>query len=111
MEDVLGEDQRKQIENWAKTLTLSPLSRDTVVDVVQKYMEDFWQNKIYSPPEKYKIYPFGRNSIHYIYDASQRDLRKTIRLLYDQIEEYREAGEIRIIRTFFENDSSHSVMI
>ncbi len=102
MEEVLGEDRRLQLQKWARNFSLTPLSKEDVVDVVRTYMEQFWAQCIDQPPGTYLLYPFGENSIKYIYDATQRDLRDTLIRLHDKLEEYRTQGTIKVIHTFFD---------
>jgi len=100
--DVLETDQSSQLDNWAKTISLPSLKPDIVIDIINKYLSIFWNKFNYEPPTKYQLFPFGPNSITYLYESNGQGLRETLRDLYDLIEQYRSKGELQIITSFFE---------
>ena len=100
--DVLEADQSRQIDNWAKTISLPSLKPDIVIDIINKYLSNFWSKSNYEPPTKYRLFPFGPNSITYLYENNEQGLRETLRELYDLVEQYRSKGELQIVTSFFE---------
>ena len=85
--DVLQEDQGLQLETWSKTIALTNLYPNIVIDIINRYLHIFWSDFNYQPPPKRSLFPFGDNSIKYLYENNGLDLRKTLRKLYELIEE------------------------
>ena len=100
--EVLEKDQSSQLDNWAKTISLPSLKPDIIIDIVNKYLSLFWDNFNYNPPTKIQLFPFGPNSITYLYESNGQGLRETLRDLYDLIEQYRTKNKLEIITTFFD---------
>lgn len=99
--DVLQEDQRLQLDNWSKTIALTSIESDSVIQIINKYLQIFWNNFNFEPPLKYALFPFGENSLKYLYENNGLDLRKTLKNLYELIETYRKNNELMHIDTFF----------
>ena len=100
-DDVLQSDQRQQLDNWSKTLALTNLDPDTVTMVITQYLLNFWKNFNFSPPHDKILFPFGDNSIKYLYENNGQDLRKTLKNLYELIESYRKTEILELVDTFF----------
>ena len=99
--DVLQEDQRLQLDNWSKTIGLANLDSNQVTQIINRYLAIFWSNYNFQPPPQNALFPFGVNSIKYLYENNGLDLRKTLKNLYDLIEDYRKKGELEYIDSFF----------
>jgi len=100
--DVLQEDQRLQLDNWSKTIALTSMESNNVIRIINKYLQVFWINFNFEPPPNYALFPFGENSLKYLYENNGLDLRKTLKNLYDLIEEYRKNNELEHIDNFFQ---------
>ena len=100
-DDVLQSDQRQQLDNWSKTLALTNLDPDTVIMVITQYILNFWNKFNFSPPPDSILFPFGENSIKYLYENNGQDLRKTLKNLYELIESYRKTEELELVDNFF----------
>ena len=99
--DVLQEDQRLQLDNWSKTIALTSLESNDVIEIINKYLFIFWNEFNFQPPPKNVLFPFGENSLQYLYENNGLDLRKTLKNLYELIEIYRKNKELEYIDTFF----------
>ncbi len=102
LDSVLQEDQRLQLDNWAETFALTTLNPNSVIEIINKYLKIFWNNFEYQPSTQKPLFPFGENSIKYLYENYGHDLRKTLKKLYKLIEEYRIKGKLEEVNTFFE---------
>jgi len=102
MDLVIGGDKIEQIHNWEHPVNLQHLPNDIVVDIVGRHLAGFWQKTNDAPPAIHHLFPFSRNSISYLYDANQKDLRKSLIRLNDLVEEYRKAGKIEPVLDFFQ---------
>ncbi|MHA1376145.1 MAG: hypothetical protein ACTSR7_17855 [Promethearchaeota archaeon] len=100
--NVLQEDQRLQLDNWSKTIALTSIESNNVIRIINKYLQVFWNNYNFEPPPKYALFPFGENSLKYLYENNGLDLRKTLKNLYELIEEYRKSNELEHIDNFFQ---------
>lgn len=98
---VLEEDQNLQLDNWAKTIALTNLDPEIVIRIINQYFAIFWSNFNYRPTPEYSLYPFGVNSIKYLYSNNGQDLRKTLKNVYELIEKYRKQDKIEKVDTFF----------
>lgn len=98
---VLEEDQNLQLDNWAKTIALTNLDPEIVIRIINQYFAIFWGDFNFRPPPEYSLYPFGVNSIKYLYSNNGQDLRKTLKNVYELIEKYRKQDKIEKVDTFF----------
>lgn len=98
---VLEEDQDQQLDNWAKTIALTNLDPEVVIRIIDQYFAIFWSFFNYRPSPDYSLYPFGKNSINYLYSNNGQDLRRTLKNVYELIEKYRKQGKIEKVDTFF----------
>lgn len=101
MDNVLQSDQEEQLNNWAKTLSLINLEPNIVIQIINQYLAIFWSQFNYQPPPSNVLFPFGQNSVKYLYENNQMDLRKSLRHLYELIEKYRKNETLEYIDTFF----------
>ncbi len=99
--EVMQEDQRLQLDNWSKTIALTSLESNDVTRIINKYLQIFWNKFNFQPPPKNVLFPFGENSLQYLYENNGLDLRKTLKNLYELIEIYRKNKELEYIDTFF----------
>ena len=97
----MQEDQRLQLDNWSKTIALTSLESNDVIQIINKYLQIFWNKFNFQPPPKNVLFPFGENSLQYLYENNGLDLRKTLKNLYELIEIYRKNKELEYIDTFF----------
>lgn len=101
IDKVLEEDQNLQLDNWSKTIALTNLDPSIVIQIINKYLSIFWgQFNIQPPPDK-ALFPFGENSIKYLYENNGLDLRKTLKNLYNLIQRYKRENRIELVDTFF----------
>lgn len=98
--NVLEEDQQLQLNNWSKTIALTNLAHNDVIQIIEGYLQLFW-NKFNYHPSLNSLFPFGSNSIKYLYENNGLDLRKTLRELYELIETYRKNQKLDYIDSFF----------
>jgi len=98
---VLQEDQELQLNNWSKIIALTNLEPDIIITIVNKYLSDFWSKCNYQPSPENSLFPFGTNSVKYLYENNGLDLRKTLKNLYELIEYYKKKKKIEYINTFF----------
>jgi hypothetical protein len=101
IDEILEEDQNLQLDNWAKTIALTNLKPEIVIQIVNQYLSLFWGKFNFRPPPDKSLFPFGTNSIQYLYENNGQDLRKTLKNLYELIERYRISIEIQYVDTFF----------
>ncbi|KKK78823.1 hypothetical protein LCGC14_2839700, partial [marine sediment metagenome] len=101
IDEVLEEDQNLQLDNWAKTIALTNLKPNIVEQIVNQYLSLFWSNFNFRPPPDKSLFPFGTNSIQYLYENNGQDLRKTLKNLYELMEQYRISNKIHYVDTFF----------
>lgn len=100
-DEVLQEDQRLQLDNWSTTIALQTLDPDEVIEIINKYLMNFWDKYQYGPPPNKSLFPFGINSIKYLYENHAQDLRRTLKFLYNLIEKYRKSRKLEYIDNFF----------
>lgn len=100
-DEVLQEDQRLQLDNWSKTIALTSLDPNVVIEIINRYLVIFWSKVNYQPPPSKALFPFGINSIKYLYDNNGQDLRNTLKNLYELIEKYKKNNELEYIESFF----------
>ena len=98
---VLQEDQELQLNNWSKIIALTNLEPKYIIDIVNKYLSDFWSRFNYQPSPENPLFPFGTNSIKYLYENNGLDLRKTLKNIYEIIQYYRKNKKLEHINTFF----------
>ena len=99
--DVMQEDQRLQLDNWSKTIALTSLESNDIIQIINEYLQIFWNKFNFHPPPKNVLFPFGENSLQYLYENNGLDLRKTLKNLYELIEIYRKNKELEYIDNFF----------
>ena len=100
-DEILQEDQELQLNNWSKIIALTNLEPNYIIDIVNKYLFDFWSKCNYQPSPDNSLFPFGINSIKYLYENNGLDLRKTLKNLYELIEYYKKNKKLEHINTFF----------
>jgi len=100
-DEILQEDQELQLNNWSKIIALTNLEPNYLLDIVNKYLFDFWSRFNYQPSPDSSLFPFGTNSIKYLYENNGLDLRKTLKNLYEIIEYYKKNKKLEHINTFF----------
>ncbi|MHA1755161.1 MAG: hypothetical protein ACTSVV_00220, partial [Promethearchaeota archaeon] len=100
-DDVLQEDQELQLNNWSKIIALTNLEPTNVIEIVNKYLSNFWSKFNIQPSPENSLFPFGMNSIKYLYENNGLDLRKTLKNIYDIIEQYKKNNKLDHIDTFF----------
>lgn len=101
-DEVLQEDQKLQLDNWSKTIALTSLDPNVVIEIINRYLVIFWSKFNYQPPPSKVLFPFGINSIKYLYDNNGQDLRNTLKNLYELIEKYRKDNKLELIESFFD---------
>nr|WP_147664662.1 hypothetical protein [Candidatus Prometheoarchaeum syntrophicum]QEE17777.1 hypothetical protein DSAG12_03615 [Candidatus Prometheoarchaeum syntrophicum] len=102
MTQILEGDSIKQIDNWASLFQLDSLSNENVVDIIQRYLSNYWRSSNYLPTNELMLYPFCKKSISYLYDATQKDLREVLKDFYIKIETYRISQRVQPILTYFD---------
>jgi len=102
LDEVLQEDQKLQLDNWSRMITLSSLEPELVVDVIKAYLSRFWSQQNHEPPHEYSFFPFGPNSLMYLYDTTNKDLRRTLIRLHEIINSFRKKQEIEGVESFFD---------
>ncbi len=104
IEDVIKEDMNKQIQNWGlnNQIILNPLEVDEVQQVVNRYLQSYWDKFSLSNPHNNLLYPFSKETIEYMYLISDKDLRKLLEQLHFKIKEYRDNKRVVPITTLFE---------
>ncbi|MHA1802916.1 MAG: hypothetical protein ACTSU4_00105 [Promethearchaeota archaeon] len=100
-DEILQEDQRLQLDNWSTTIALQTLEPEEVIEIINKYLMNFWEQFEDSPPPAKSLFPFGMNSIKYLYENHAQDLRRTLKFLYTLIEKYRKNRKLEYIDNFF----------
>ncbi len=101
MDEIVGGDKIAQIHNWEHAIDLHHLPNNIVGDIVAKHLDIFWAKTNERPPTHYQLYPFSPNSVSYLYDTNQKDLRKTLIHLNDLIESYRNSAKIVHVKDIF----------
>ena len=99
-DEVLQEDQRLQLDNWSKTIALTNMNPNDIIEIVNKYLERFWKKFNDKPSSKNSLFPFGINSVKYVYENHGQDLRKTIKQFYLLIEKYKKDKKVEYIDSF-----------
>ncbi|MEX2727496.1 MAG: hypothetical protein Q6353_009595, partial [Candidatus Sigynarchaeum springense] len=101
MDEAIGQDKIAQIHNWEIPIAPLQLPNEQVIDIVNRHLSNFWKRTNEQPPSQHALFPFSANSISYLYDTNERDLRKTLIQLHDLIESYRDKGALQTIPDFF----------
>lgn len=100
---VLEEDMKLQLDNWFSFYeTLKPLKMNTVVDIVKRHLDNYWANSNFRPPHQYSLYPFGNESVAYLYDNTNEDIRRTLIELYKKVEFFKHKQRVVPVVTFFD---------
>jgi len=99
-DEVLQEDQRLQLDNWSKTVALTNMNPNDIIEIVNRYLMDFWNLHDYQPSPRNALFPFGINSVKYLYENHGQDLRKTLKQLYLLIEKYKKNKKVEYIDSF-----------
>ena len=99
-DEVLQEDQRLQLDNWSKTVALTNMNPNDIIEIVNRYLMDFWNLHDYQPSPRNALFPFGMNSVKYLYENHGQDLRKTLKQLYLLIEKYKKNKKVEYIDSF-----------
>ncbi|MFX1277657.1 MAG: hypothetical protein ACFFBP_09310 [Promethearchaeota archaeon] len=99
-DEVLQEDQRLQLDNWSKTIALTNMNPNDIIEIVNKYLTRFWDKFEDKPSSRNSLFPFGINSLKYVYENHGQDLRKTIKQLYLLIEKYKKDKKVDYIDSF-----------
>ncbi len=99
-DEVLQEDQRLQLDNWSKTIALTNMNPNDIIEIVNMYLTKFWSNFEEKPSPKNALFPFGINSVKYVYENHGQDLRKTIKQFYFLIEKYKKDKKVEYIDSF-----------
>ncbi len=100
-DEILQEDQRLQLDNWSTTIALQTLDAEEIIEIINKYLMNFWDQFNCSPAPNKSLFPFGINSIRYLYENHAQDLRRTLKFLYNLIEDYRKKRQLEYIDNFF----------
>ena len=101
---ILDEDRRLQIDNWLSFYeTLRPLDPESVANIVKHLLGDFYKNSNFRPDYSYPLYPFGSESITYLYDNTNEDIRKTLIELHEKIKIFRKNQVVTPVITFFDS--------
>ena len=99
-DEVLQEDQRLQLDNWSKTVALTNMNPNDIIEIVNRFLMNFWNEHDYQPSPRNALFPFGMNSVKYLYENHGQDLRKTIKQLYLLIEKYKKNKKVEYIDSF-----------
>ncbi|MBN1801618.1 MAG: hypothetical protein JW891_08950 [Candidatus Lokiarchaeota archaeon] len=99
-DEVLQEDQRLQLDNWAKTIALTNMNPNDIIEIVNRYLAKFWDIFDEKPSPRNSLFPFGINSIKYVYENHGQDLRKTLKQLYLLVEQYKKDKKVEYIDSF-----------
>ncbi|MFX1236643.1 MAG: hypothetical protein ACFE8P_02855, partial [Promethearchaeota archaeon] len=99
-DEVLQEDQRLQLDNWSKTIALTNMNPDEIIEIVNRYLAAFWKQFDDKPSSRNSLFPFGINSIKYVYENHGQDLRKTLKQLYLLVEKYKNDKKVEYIDSF-----------
>ncbi len=99
-DEVLQEDQRLQLDNWSKTVALTNMNPNDIIEIVNRYLMNFWNLHDYQPSPRNALFPFGMNSVKYLYENHGQDLRKTLKQLYLLIEKYKKNKKVEYIDSF-----------
>ncbi len=101
-DSILQKDQSNQLENWLIDIALINLNPNDVNTIISKYLENFWKEVLYYPPHNKILFPFGSNSLKYLYEINGHNLRNTLRELYNLIETFKKNNKLDYIETFFQ---------
>ncbi len=99
-DEVLQEDQRLQLDNWSKKIALTKMNPNDIIDIVNRYLAKFWNQFDEKPSPRNSLFPFGINSIKYVYENHGQDLRKTLKQLYLLVEQYKKDKKVEYIDSF-----------
>ncbi len=101
-DSILQEDQSNQLENWVIDIALTNLNPNDMITIISKYLESFWDEFLQCPPHDKILFPFGANSIKYLYEINGHNLRNTLRELYLLIDTYKKNNKLNYVETFFQ---------
>ncbi|BAL80389.1 ATP-binding protein [Caldisericum exile] len=89
----LSQNERQRIENWGYPIFFESLDTKDVLDLIKRSFSNFWMNYNVIPPDNpYGV--FSSDSISFLYTYTNKDIRETLRKLYDLINEMRSLGNI-----------------
>ncbi|MEM2928875.1 MAG: hypothetical protein QXP60_07920 [Nitrososphaerota archaeon] len=92
----LGSNERGRIENWIYPIIFEDFETDHFVDIINRAFTNFWGNYIeegvLQPDNIFGV--FNRDTLRFLYEYKNRDLRETLRKLHDLIEKMRRNGKL-----------------
>ncbi|MDI6861484.1 MAG: hypothetical protein QMD25_05675 [Caldisericia bacterium] len=92
----LSQNERKRIEDWFYPIYFENLNPDNFVDLIKSAFNKFWKDYIQEgalPPDNI-LGIFNKDTLKFLYDYNRRDLRDTLRNIFDLIEKIRKNGKI-----------------
>lgn len=90
----ISEEFVQQIENWHSYLHIPKLNADEVVDIVYNHLSLMWQQAGTTTSHSHPWYPLSRETIEYLYDKYDMNLRKTLIALHDIFNNFRTEQQV-----------------
>ncbi len=91
----LSQNERGRIENWLFTIFFESLETEDFIKLINCAFFRFWKNfeDLKNTPENI-FGVFNKETLSFLYDYENRDLRGVLRKLYDLIENMRSNGKL-----------------
>ncbi len=104
IEEVWKDDMNQQITSWADKffIGLNPLDANVVIQIVSKYLQDYWSNFSLTAPSHNPLFPFSNDAVDYIYRFTRTDLRRTLELLHGLFRSYRATNQVIELKGLFD---------
>lgn len=91
----LSQNERGRIENWVYTIFFESFETEDFINLINCAFSKFWKKfneEIILPENVFTV--FNKETLSFLYEYENRDLRNVLRKLYDLIEKMRENGKI-----------------
>jgi hypothetical protein len=91
----LSQNERGRIENWMYKIFFESFETDDFINLIKCAFSKFWKkfDEEIIPPENV-LTVFTKETLSFLYEYENKDLRDVLRKLYDLIEKMRENGKI-----------------
>ena len=91
----LSQNERGRIENWMYKIFFESFETDDFINLIKCAFSKFWNKfdgEIIPPENNFTV--FNKETLSFIYEYENKDLRDVLRKLYDLVEKIRENGKI-----------------
>jgi hypothetical protein len=79
-------------------ITLRNLSEEDAAKIMQRRLDDFWSATKIHPQGGDQLYPFSRDAFKYLYEINDRNLRESLKNLYQILESWKNKHDIAYVK-------------